>query len=65
VGAIANLVAAIELYSIGCTLIGPVDGDLHLGIKDNSLLPSSFNGSSTGALLVNTSTSVVISNLTV
>jgi hypothetical protein len=26
--------------------IGPVDGDSRLGIKDNSLLPSSFNGSS-------------------
>jgi hypothetical protein len=47
-GTIANLVAAIELCSMGCTLIGPVDGDLRSGIKDNSLLPSSFNGFPTG-----------------
>ena len=38
-----NLVVSIELRSTGCTLIGPLHGDLRLGIKDNSLLPSSFN----------------------
>ncbi len=35
---------AVELCSTGCTLIGPMDGDLLLAIKDNSLLPSSFDG---------------------
>lgn len=46
----ASWVGAVELCSIGCTLIGPVDGDVRLGIRDNSLLPSSFNGSE-GAML--------------
>ena len=36
---------AVELCSIGCTLIGPIEGDLLLAIGDNSLLPSSFDGS--------------------
>ena len=44
----SNWIGAVELCSIGCTLIGPVDGDLRLGIRDNSLLPSSFNGSPEG-----------------
>ena len=34
-----------ELCSIGCTLIDPIEGDLLLAIGDNSLLPSSFDGS--------------------
>jgi hypothetical protein len=36
---------AVELCSTGCTLIGPIEGDLLLAIRDNSLLPSSFDGS--------------------
>ena len=36
---------ALELCSIGCTFIGPMEGDLLLAIGDNSLLPSSFDGS--------------------
>jgi hypothetical protein len=36
---------ALELCSIGCTLIGPMEGDLLFAIGDNSLLPSSFDGS--------------------
>jgi hypothetical protein len=38
---------AVELCSTGCTLIGPIpmEGNLLLAIGDNSLLPSSFDGS--------------------
>jgi hypothetical protein len=36
---------AVELCSWGCTLIGPIDGDLLLAIRANSLRPSSFDGS--------------------
>jgi hypothetical protein len=35
---------AVKLCSIGCMLIGPIDGGLLLAIRDNSLLPSSFDG---------------------
>jgi len=35
---------AVELCSTGCRLIGPIDGDLLFAIGDNSLLPSSFDG---------------------
>ena len=35
---------AVKLCSVGCTLIGPIDGDLLLAIRDNSLLPTSFDG---------------------
>jgi hypothetical protein len=37
-----NCVAAVEPCSTGCTLMGPVDDGLRLGITDNSLLPSWF-----------------------
>ena len=54
VGTMASIwVGAVELCSIGCTLIGPVYGDLRLGIRDNSLLPSWFNGSERGHAGVN------------
>ena len=36
---------AVELCSTGCTLIGPMEGNLLLAIGDNLLLPSSFDGS--------------------
>jgi hypothetical protein len=56
VGAMAgSWFGAVELCSIGCTLIGPVDGDLLLAIRDNSLLASSFDGSLKGALPAKTS----------
>jgi hypothetical protein len=35
---------AVELCATGCTLMGPIDGDLLLAIRDNSLRPSSFDG---------------------
>jgi hypothetical protein len=54
VGTVASSwIGAVELCSIGCTLMGPVDGDLRLGIRDNSLLPSWFNGSEGGHAGVN------------
>jgi hypothetical protein len=34
---------AVELCTTGCTLIGPIDGNLRFAIRDNSLLPSSFD----------------------
>jgi hypothetical protein len=42
VGFMRNCVAAVEPRSTGCTLMGPVDVGLRLGITDNSLLPSWF-----------------------
>jgi hypothetical protein len=39
-------VVLIEAWSIGCVLIGPVDG-LSLSIKDNSVPPISFKGKQT------------------
>jgi hypothetical protein len=44
VGIMRNCMAAIEPCSTGCTLMGPVDVDLFLGIIDNALLPRSFDG---------------------
>jgi len=43
VGIISNCVGAIERWAIGCTLMGPGDVGLRLGIMDNSRLPSSFD----------------------
>jgi hypothetical protein len=42
VGIMLNCVGAIELCWKGCTLMGPVDVGLFLGITDNSHLSSSF-----------------------
>jgi hypothetical protein len=43
VGSMPNCVGAIEPCWTGCTLIGPVDVGLFLGITDNSQLSSSFD----------------------
>ena len=42
VGIMHNCVGAIEPCATGCTLIGPVDVGLRLGILDNSQMQSSF-----------------------
>ena len=42
VGIISSCVGAIELCRAGCTLIGPADVGLRLGILDNSQLQSLF-----------------------
>lgn len=42
VGIISNCVGAIEPCATGCTLMGPVDVGLRLGIMDNSRLASWF-----------------------
>jgi hypothetical protein len=39
-----NCMGAIKPCSTGCTLMGPVDVDLFLGIIDNALLRRSFDG---------------------
>jgi hypothetical protein len=44
VGIMRNCMGAIKPCSTGCTLMGPVDVDLFLGIIDNALLPRSFDG---------------------
>jgi hypothetical protein len=46
VGIMRNCMAAIESRSAGCTLMGPVDVDLFLGIIDNALPPGLFDGPS-------------------
>jgi hypothetical protein len=38
----SNGVGAFELSATGCTLIGPVDVGLRLGIMDNAYRPSWF-----------------------
>jgi hypothetical protein len=42
VGIMRNCMGAIVPCATGCTLMGPVDVGLPLGITDNSLPPSSF-----------------------
>jgi hypothetical protein len=42
VGIMSNCVGAFEPSAPGCTLIGPVDVGLRLGILDNARLPSWF-----------------------
>jgi hypothetical protein len=42
VGIISSCVGAMEPCATGCTLMGPVDVGLRLGIMDNSQMQSSF-----------------------
>jgi hypothetical protein len=44
VGIMPNCVGAIELSCRGCTFMGPADVGLHLGITDNAVPSSSFDG---------------------
>ena len=43
VGIMGIGVAAVEPCSTGCTLMGPVDVGLRLGINDNALPPDLFD----------------------
>jgi hypothetical protein len=43
VGIMSNCVGAIEPFSTGCMLMGPVDVGLLLGIMDNAQIQSSFD----------------------
>jgi len=43
VGIMSNCVGAFEPSATGCTLIGPGDVGLRLGILDNARLPRSFD----------------------
>jgi hypothetical protein len=45
VGSIRDCVAAVELCSTGCTLMGPGDVGLLFAIMDNSRRPAWFDGS--------------------